>query len=114
MIRTMPYPGFPTDAQAIVGAMLSVADGTSVIIENIFESRFKHVTELMRLGAKISVEGRMAVIEGSKYLTGANVVAPDLRGGFALITGRVSPQTARRLLQVRSIWTEDMKLLKRC
>lgn len=86
MIRTMPYPGFPTDAQAIVGAMLSVADGTSVIIENIFESRFKHVTELMRLGAKISVEGRMAVIEGSKYLTGANVVAPDLRGGFALIT----------------------------
>ena len=66
--------------------MLSVADGTSVIIENIFESRFKHVTELMRLGAKISVEGRMAVIEGSKYLTGANVVAPDLRGGFALIT----------------------------
>lgn len=85
IIRTMPYPGFPTDAQAPLTAMLSLADGTSVIIENIFECRYKHVSELIRLGAKISVEGRTAVIEGVPKLTGASVVAPDLRGGFALI-----------------------------
>lgn len=85
IIRTMPYPGFPTDAQAPLTAMLSVAQGTSVVIENIFECRYKHVSELIRLGAKISVEGRAAVIEGVPRLTGASVVAPDLRGGFALI-----------------------------
>ena len=85
MTRTMPYPGFPTDVQAPLTAMLTVADGTSVIIENIFESRYKHAAELIRFGAKISVEGRMEVIEGVPYLTGASVVAPDLRGGFALI-----------------------------
>lgn len=84
-VRTMPYPGFPTDVQAPLTAMLSVADGTSVMIENIFECRYKHVSELIRLGAKISVEGRTAVIEGVPRLTGASVVAPDLRGGFALI-----------------------------
>lgn len=87
MVRTMPYPGFPTDVQAPVTAMLCIADGTSVIVENIFESRYKHVSELARLGAKISVEGRMAVIEGVPYLSGAHVVAPDLRGGFALVLG---------------------------
>ncbi len=84
-VRTMPYPGFPTDVQAPLIAMLSVADGTSVVVENIFECRYKHVSELIRLGAKINVEGRTAVIEGVPYLTGASVVAPDLRGGFALV-----------------------------
>ena len=85
MTRTMPYPGFPTDVQAPLSAMLTVADGTSVIIENIFESRYKHAAELLRFGAKISVEGRMEVIEGVPRLLGTQVVAPDLRGGFALI-----------------------------
>ncbi len=85
MTRTMPYPGFPTDVQAPLSVMLTVADGTSVIIENIFESRYKHAAELLRFGAKISVEGRMEVIEGVPRLLGAQVVAPDLRGGFALI-----------------------------
>lgn len=84
-VRTMPYPGFPTDVQAPLTAALSVADGTSVVVENIFECRYKHVSELIRLGAKINVEGRTAVIEGVPYLTGASVVAPDLRGGFALV-----------------------------
>lgn len=84
-VRTMPYPGFPTDVQAPLTAMLSVADGTSVVVENIFECRYKHVSELIRLGAKINVEGRTAVIEGVPYLTGASVVSPDLRGGFALV-----------------------------
>lgn len=85
-IRTLPYPGFPTDAQACVMAMLCVARGTSVIIENIFESRFKHISELVRLGASIGVEGRTAVIEGVASLSGAPVVATDLRGGGALVT----------------------------
>ena len=84
-VRTMPYPGFPTDVQAPLTAMLSVADGTSVVVENIFECRYKHVSELIRLGAKINVEGRTAVIEGVPNLTGASVVSPDLRGGFALV-----------------------------
>ena len=85
MTRTMPYPGFPTDVQAPLSAMLTIADGTSVIVENIFESRYKHAGELVRFGAKISVEGRTEVIEGVPYLTGVHTVAPDLRGGFALI-----------------------------
>ena len=85
MTRTMPYPGFPTDVQAPLSAMLTIADGTSVIVENIFESRYKHAAELLRFGAKISVEGRMEVIEGVPYLTGTQTVAPDLRSGFALI-----------------------------
>lgn len=85
MTITMPYPGFPTDVQAPLSAMLTVADGTSVIVENIFESRYKHAGELVRFGAKISVEGRTEVIEGVPYLTGVHATAPDLRGGFALV-----------------------------
>ena len=85
MIRTMPYPGFPTDIQAPVAAMLTKAKGTSIIVETIFESRYKYIGELMRFGANINVDGRMAVIEGVPMLHGANVVSPDLRGGMALI-----------------------------
>ena len=84
-IRTMPYPGFPTDAQAPVMACLCKADGTSVIVENIFESRYKHVPELVRMGAKIKIEGKVALIDPSENLYGASVTAPDLRGGAALI-----------------------------
>ena len=81
----MPYPGFPTDAQAPIMAMTCMADGTSVFVENIFESRYKHVGELVRLGARIKVEGRVAVVEGVKHLSGAEVQAADLRGGAALV-----------------------------
>ena len=84
-IRTLPYPGFPTDAQAPIGAMLCTAEGTSVIVENIFESRFNHVGELVRMGARIKVEGRVAIIDGVKVLHGAHVRAVDLRGGSALV-----------------------------
>lgn len=84
MIRTMPYPGFPTDAQALVMAALTTARGSSMIVENIFESRFRHVDELVRMGADIKVSGRTAVIQGVKKLCGANVRAHDLRGGAAL------------------------------
>lgn len=91
-IRTMPYPGFPTDAQAPLMSMTSIADGTSVIVENIFESRYKHVSELVRLGAKIKVEGRMAVVEGVPSLYGTTVVAGDLRGGAALVVAGLSAE----------------------
>lgn len=84
-IRTMPYPGFPTDAQSLILAALCTADGTSMITETIFESRFKPVPELCRMGAKISVSDRVAVIRGCKTLSGAEVRAEDLRGGAALV-----------------------------
>ena len=84
-IRTMPYPGFPTDAQAPMMACLCKGDGTSVIVENIFECRFKHVPELQRMGAKIKIEGKVALIDPCDSLYGASVTAPDLRGGASLI-----------------------------
>ena len=84
-IITQPYPGFPTDSQALFTTLTSVAKGTSVIVENIFESRFKHVSELIRMGAKIRAEGRVAVVDGVPKLYGAEVFSPDLRGGAALV-----------------------------
>lgn len=89
-VRTMPYPGFPTDAQAPVMAMTCLAEGTSVFIENIFESRYKHVGELTRLGARIKVEGRVAVVEGVPRLSGAPVECTDLRGGAALVVAALA------------------------
>ena len=85
-IKTMPYPGFPTDMQAIFSSMLQLAKGTSVIIENIFENRYKYTNELKRMGGKYKIEGRTAVVTGVRKLTGVNVNATDLRGGAALIT----------------------------
>lgn len=84
-VRTMPYPGFPTDAQAPVMSMTALSEGTSVFVENIFESRYKHVGELLRLGAHIKVEGKVAVVEGVSRLSGAPVEATDLRGGAAMV-----------------------------
>jgi len=85
IIRTLPYPGFPTDMQAQIVALLSVARGTSIVVETVFENRYKHVEELLRMGANIKLEGRIAVIKGVKQLVGANVTARDLRGGAALV-----------------------------
>ncbi|MBR0535553.1 MAG: UDP-N-acetylglucosamine 1-carboxyvinyltransferase [Clostridia bacterium] len=84
-IITQPYPGFPTDSQAFFTTMAAVADGTSVIVENIFECRFKHVAELVRMGAKIRAEGKVAVVEGVERLYGTQVQGQDLRGGAALV-----------------------------
>lgn len=84
-IKTMPYPGFPTDMQSIFGSMLSFAKGTSIITENIFENRFKYLQELKRMGAKIKQEGNVAIITGVKMLTGAKVKSTDLRGGAAMV-----------------------------
>ena len=85
-IKTMPYPGFPTDMQSVFGAMLTNAKGTSVIVENIFDNRFKYLNELKKMGAKVSIEGNIAIIKGSKRLYGAEMEASDLRGGAALCT----------------------------
>lgn len=90
-LRTMPYPGFPTDSQAIIMAMLARAKGTSVISEKIFENRFRHVPELIKMGADIRVEdGCIAVVEGVERLHGARVTASDLRGGCALVVAALS------------------------
>ena len=91
-IRTSPFPGFPTDLQAPLLAALCLADGTSVLTETVFESRFKHVDELNRLGASIKVEGRSAVIRGVERLTGALVSASDLRAGAALTLAGLAAQ----------------------
>lgn len=91
-IRTLPYPGFPTDMQPQFMVFLSLAQGTSIITENIFENRFQHVGELRRMGAHIRVEGRSAVIKGVPKLTGALVEATDLRAGAALVLGGLAAE----------------------
>ena len=83
-IHTAPYPGFPTDAQAPVMAALATAQGSTIFVEHIFDSRYRHVDELARMGANVRVEGRVAVVTGVKRLHGSNVKATDLRGGAAL------------------------------
>lgn len=92
LVRTMPYPGFPTDFQASAMVMASVANGTGVFVENIFESRFKHVPELVRMGAHITVQNNVAVVQGVPRLYGANVQAPDLRAGAALVTAGLAAE----------------------
>ncbi len=84
-IKTMPYPGFPTDMQSVFASMLTTAKGTSIIIENIFENRFKYTQELNKMGSKITIEGKSAIIRGVRKLYGTNVKATDLRGGAALV-----------------------------
>ncbi len=91
-IRTFPYPGFPTDLQPLAMVLLTKARGTSVITENIFEGRFKHVDELKRMGAQIKVDGRTALIEGGTPLSGAPVKATDLRAGAALLVAGLAAQ----------------------
>ena len=86
MIRTAVHPGFPTDAQPALMALCATLPGTSIFVETVFENRYRHVAELVRLGARINVEGRVAVIEGVDRLSGAELEATDLRGGAALVT----------------------------
>lgn len=84
-VKTLPYPGFPTDMQPQMAVALALAEGTSIVTESIFENRFKYVDELSRMGASIKVEGNVAVIDGIKCFNGAHVSAPDLRAGAALV-----------------------------
>ncbi len=89
-IKTLPYPGFPTDMQPQMTVTLALAHGTSTVIESIFDSRFKYVDELAKMGANIKVEGNVAVVEGVNKFTGAQVDAPDLRAGAALVLAGLS------------------------
>ncbi len=91
-IKTLPYPGFPTDMQSQFMALMSIAEGTGVVVETIFENRFMQVPELLRMGAKIKLEGRTAVVDGTKKLSGAQVKATDLRAGAALVTAALAAQ----------------------
>ncbi|MBR1823197.1 MAG: UDP-N-acetylglucosamine 1-carboxyvinyltransferase [Ruminococcus sp.] len=91
-IRTMPHPGFPTDAQAVLMAALSAADGTSVFEENIFDCRYRHVDALVKMGADIQVMGKIAVVKGVKRLCGADVNATDLRGGAAMVIAALAAE----------------------
>lgn len=91
-VRTMPYPGFPTDAAAPLLAMCCVAEGTSLFVETIFESRYKYAAELCRMGASIKVEGRVAVVEGVPSLFGTSVNCTDLRGGAALVVAALAAE----------------------
>ena len=84
-IKTMPYPGFPTDMQSIFTTSLTIAKGTSMIVENLFENRYKYTQELIRMGAKITIEGKTAVVKGVRKLYGTTVKATDLRGGAAFV-----------------------------
>ena len=84
-VKTLPYPGFPTDMQPQISTLLALSEGTSVVTESIFENRFKYVAELARMGADIKVEGNMAVINGVETFMGAAISAPDLRAGAALV-----------------------------
>ena len=84
-VKTLPYPGYPTDMQPQIAVTLALAEGTSIVTESIFENRFKYADELSRMGANIKVEGNSAIIDGVRKLTGARVSAPDLRAGAALV-----------------------------
>lgn len=102
-IKTLPFPGFPTDMQAPFSSLLSVSHGTSIVTETVFENRFLHINELNRMGAKIKIDGRTSVIEGVKNLTGAHVNAMDLRGGAALVLAGLVANGETRICGVEHI-----------
>ena len=102
-VRTAPYPGFPTDAQAILMAALAGGEGTTMFVENIFESRYHHVDELRRMGADIQVSGRVAVVSGAGRLHGARVRSTDLRGGAALVVAALGAEGTTVISDLRHI-----------
>ena len=99
-IKTMPHPGFPTDMQSQMSAVLSLANGTSIVTEGIWDNRFKYVDELRRMGANIQVDGRVAVIEGVPSLHGAAVKATDLRAGAAMILAGLAAEDVTEIEDV--------------
>lgn len=102
-IKTLPYPGFPTDVQQPMSALLCIAEGRSVINESIWESRFKHIDELKKMGAVVKVEGRIAIIDGVKGLTGATVIATDLRAGAAMVIAGLIAKGTTEILNIEHI-----------
>ena len=102
-VTTLPYPGFPTDMQPQMSVLLALAEGTSTVTESIFENRFKYVDELTRMGASIKVEGNTAIIDGVSRYTGANISAPDLRAGAALVLAAMSAEGFSTVDDIRYI-----------
>ena len=102
-VKTMPYPGFPTDMQPQIAAVLATAQGTSIVNENVWNSRFKYIDELKRMGANIQADGHVAVIEGVEHLQGAPVQACDLRAGAAMVIAGLSAEGVTELSQVQFI-----------
>lgn len=102
-IKTMPYPGFPTDMQSVFTSMLCIAKGTSVVVENIFENRYKFTNELKRMGAKINIEGKIAIVKGVRKLSGATVEATDLRGGAAVVLAGLTAKGKTRVNNIEYI-----------
>ena len=102
-IRTSPHPGFPTDAQAVIMAALLRSDGTTVFVENMFENRYRHVPELLRMGADVRLEGRVAVVCGKESLHGAAVCCTDLRGGAALVVAGLQAENETKIDQIYHI-----------
>jgi len=99
-VKTRPYPGFPTDMQAQIMALLCLADGLSVLTETIFENRFMHVQELQRMGAQITIEGRSALVKGRPMLTGAPVMATDLRASASLVLAGLAAEGTTEVLRI--------------
>lgn len=102
-IKTLPYPGFPTDLQAPMMSLMSVSTGTGIITETVFENRFMHICELKRMGANIKIDGRSAVVEGIDKLTGAKVKATDLRAGAALVLAGLAAEGKTEISEVHHI-----------
>ena len=115
-IKTMPYPGFPTDMQSLFVSILTVAKGTSMIVENIFENRYKYVNELVRMGAKIKIEGKVAIVKGVRKLVATEVNATDLRGGAAMCTAALVAKGVSKINNIEHILRGyknlDKKLIK--
>jgi UDP-N-acetylglucosamine 1-carboxyvinyltransferase len=102
-VKTLPYPGFPTDMQAQFMALMTVATGSSVITETVFENRFMHVDELKRMGANIKIDGRIAMVDGVSHLTGCPVTATDLRAGAALVVAGLAAQGETEIGSIQHI-----------
>jgi UDP-N-acetylglucosamine 1-carboxyvinyltransferase len=112
-VSTRPYPGFPTDMQAQFMAMMCVADGVSVITENIFENRFMHALELMRMGAEIKIEGNAAFVRGVQKLTAADVMATDLRASASLLLAGLVAEGETTVRRIYHLWRGYEKLVEK-
>ena len=112
-IKTMPHPGFPTDLQSPFMALLSIAEGNSMVIETVFENRFMNVPELNRMGADIKIEGKSAVIQGVKNLEGSNVVATDLRAGAALILSGMVAEGQTKVTEIYHVERGYVDIVKK-
>lgn len=102
-LRTSVYPGFPTDAQALILSLMTVSNGQSIFFENVFSDRYKYVRELLKMGAKVTIDGKKAIVDGVENLNSANMLATDLRGGAALILAALKAEGTSTIGNLRHI-----------